>query len=96
MHVVSGSDEKELNYICNTLNLSQYFISIHGSPTPKKELVTNLLEQNNANKSLTCLIGDSKNDFEAAEVNGIDFFGYNSSTLKELGVGYINSFHNKL
>jgi phosphoglycolate phosphatase-like HAD superfamily hydrolase len=96
MHIVSGSDEKELKYICNTLNISHYFLSINGSPTQKKQLVANLLKQNNLNKSLTCLIGDSKNDYEAAKINGIDFFGYNSSTLKKLGVGYINSFKNKL
>ncbi|WP_431242699.1 HAD family hydrolase [Flavobacterium sp. P21] len=36
MHIVSGSDGNELRYICEKLGLSKYFISIHGSPTPKK------------------------------------------------------------
>lgn len=96
MHIVSGSDEKELKYICNTLRISEYFLTINGSPTPKNKLVKNLIRQQKINKSITCLIGDSKNDFEAAEINGIDFFGYNSTLIKELGVGYINSFQNKL
>jgi phosphoglycolate phosphatase-like HAD superfamily hydrolase len=39
MHIVSGSDQTELRYLCNELDLANYFVSIHGSPTPKAELV---------------------------------------------------------
>src|SRR5690606_11967502 len=46
MHIVSGSDGRELKYICDQIGLSAYFHSIHGSPTPKKELVRNLLLDN--------------------------------------------------
>jgi phosphoglycolate phosphatase-like HAD superfamily hydrolase len=81
MHIVSGSDQEELRYICKILGLSKYFISIHGSPTPKKELVKDLLDINSYLKEETCLIGDSLNDLEAAHVNEITFFGYNNSKL---------------
>ena len=43
MHVVSGSDQKELRTICDHLGLSEYFKSIHGSPTTKIELIRKLL-----------------------------------------------------
>ena len=92
MHIVSGSDGQELNEICRQLNLSNFFYSIHGSPTPKTELVAGLLRQNNDAKTSTVLIGDSKNDWEAASVNGIDFLGYNNTKIMSLGLNYIHSF----
>lgn len=92
MHIVSGSDGNELRYICENLGLSKYFISIHGSPTPKKELVAKLLIESTYKKEDTCLIGDSFNDLEAAEVNSIAFYGYNNKELFNKEVQYIYSF----
>lgn len=92
MHIVSGSDEDELRYICENLGLSKYFISINGSPSPKNELVKQVLINYNYNKKETCLIGDSFNDLEAAEVNQIEFFGYNNLSLVSLDTKYIVSF----
>ena len=92
MHVVSGSDGKELKYLCEKLEISRYFISIHGSPVPKKELVQRLLITHNYTAQDTILIGDSINDYDAAEINDIDFCGYNNVWLKELKTFYIESF----
>ncbi len=44
LHIVSGSEEKELNYLCLNLGLSSYFKTIEGSPTHKNDLVKNILE----------------------------------------------------
>jgi phosphoglycolate phosphatase-like HAD superfamily hydrolase len=38
-HIVSGSDQEELRYLCKELAIDHYFLSIHGSPTPKNQLV---------------------------------------------------------
>ncbi|MEX1002974.1 MAG: HAD-IA family hydrolase [Crocinitomicaceae bacterium] len=84
-HIVSGSDQNELRFLCKELDITQYFISIHGSPTPKKQLVKTLLEENNYNREKTAIIGDSINDFEAAEHNKIAFFGYNNEELRGKG-----------
>jgi phosphoglycolate phosphatase-like HAD superfamily hydrolase len=92
MHIVSGSDENELRYICKTLGISEYFNSIHGSPTPKKELVKSLLIENNYKKEDTCLIGDSFNDLEAAFANNISFYGYNNQKLLSESTKYIQYF----
>lgn len=91
-HIVSGSDQAELRFLCKELGLETYFISIHGSPTPKNQLVKTLIEEHGYDKKSTCLIGDSINDFEAAEVNEIYFYGYNNTKLKKLKQGYIDSF----
>ena len=73
-HIVSGSDHKELNFLCKELNLAQYFISIQGSPTIKTKLVADIMEKHRYNKATTGLIGDSINDNDAAEANDIHFF----------------------
>lgn len=91
-HIVSGSDGVELNHICKELNLSNYFLTINGSPTPKKQLVSDLLEEFNYLKHNVCLIGDSINDFEASEYNGISFFGYNNERVRLLSTKYIDTF----
>ncbi|MGM9928356.1 MAG: HAD family hydrolase [Bacillus sp. (in: firmicutes)] len=90
-HIVSGADEKELQYLCEQLNIAQYFKSIHGSPTHKNDLVKQLISDNHYEKNETILIGDSINDHEAAEVNGIDFYAYNNVALKPISANYIES-----
>ncbi|EAJ9482394.1 HAD family hydrolase, partial [Campylobacter coli] len=66
-HIVSGSEHNELNFLCQKLQINHYFHSINGSPTPKIELVKNLLIKESYKKSETILIGDSINDYEAAK-----------------------------
>ena len=76
MHIVSGSAEVELKLICDKLNLTRYFKSIHGSPTHKNELVKQVIRENEYEKESCVLIGDSINDYNAAVINDIDFMGY--------------------
>lgn len=92
MHIVSGSDQKELRHICAQLGIDRYFKSIHGSPSPKKQLVKDLLADNIYAEEETILIGDSINDYEAAVENNISFYGYNNTKLKETGSQYIEKF----
>lgn len=82
MHIVSGSDQNELRELCKSLNIDKFFISIHGSPTPKNDLVKNILMEHNYVPESSILIGDSINDFEAAEVNNLHFQGYNNKALE--------------
>lgn len=92
MHIVSGSDQEELRYLCKENNIASFFNSIHGSPTPKISLVEQVIKKNGYKKEETILIGDSVNDYEAAKKNDIQFFGYNNTDLKILDAGYIKSF----
>ena len=92
MHIVSGSDGTELNYLCKQLGIADYFKTISGSPTPKIELVKQLVNSNAIVSNETCLIGDAGNDFDAALQNGIDFYAYNNTSLKGIGNGYIEKF----
>ena len=83
MHIASGADENDLKSICNHLDLNQYFISIHGSPTPKSDIIKNLLCTYHYHKEETILIGDSINDFDAAQHNNITFYGFNNMQLSK-------------
>ncbi len=76
MHVVSGSDGNELRGLCDALGLTPYFISIEGSPTPKTELVAEIMRRHAYAPERTWLIGDSTNDFQAAHANGLQFMGF--------------------
>lgn len=92
MHVVSGSDGNELNKICKALGLDIYFKTINGSPTPKKQLVKQILHDYQYNISEVALIGDSINDQEASNSNNITFLGYNNPRLNVGQLDYITSF----
>ncbi|OEK05209.1 HAD family hydrolase [Roseivirga misakiensis] len=92
MHIVSGSDHVELNYLCAQLEIDLLFQSIDGSPTPKAELVGNLLNTRHYPKHEVVLVGDSINDYEAASKNEIGFIGYNNLTLEE-GHAYVKAFN---
>ena len=92
-HIASGSEENELRFLCNKLGIDQYFKSIKGAPLHKNDLVNNIIEENSYKREETIIIGDSINDFEAAEINDIGFFGYNNLQLQDKGLGYIYKFN---
>ena len=91
LHIVSGSDHKELNFLCKELGIAHYFLSIHGSPTPKTKLVSNLLEYFGYTPTNCVLIGDSINDYDSAIANQVSFLGYNNRKLINHGEKYLNS-----
>lgn len=80
MHIVSASDESELNELCNFYNISKYFISLKGSPVSKIDNISSLIIHQEYSRNQVTYIGDSVNDFEAAKSNKINFFGYNIKT----------------
>lgn len=91
-HIVSGSDQTELRFLCAELGVAEFFLSIHGSPTPKTQLVKNLLDEHGYDKVSAILIGDSLNDYDAAVKNNIGFYGYNNEDLKKVSSNYIPTF----
>ncbi len=92
LHIVSGSDERELQYLCKKLEIGKYFQSINGSPTEKNKLVESVLSDNEYLTKETILIGDSINDYVAAEVNGIGFYGFNNTSLINISEQYLENY----
>ena len=92
LHIVSGSEHLELNDLCDYFNLTEYFITINGSPTIKDVIVKNIMYQYNYNSNETILIGDSINDYNSAKYNKIDFYGFNNIKLKEYSKVYLEEY----
>lgn len=91
-HIVSGAEHNELNSLCDHFKLTQYFKTIDGSPTKKDKLIQLNMDRFQYKENETILIGDSLNDYSAAQNNNIKFFGYNNIVLKDLN--YISTFKN--
>lgn len=91
MHIVSGSDGKELKLLCKYLGIDHYFETINGSPEIKINLVKKILDKYDYKIENCVLIGDSINDYEAAIINKIKFLGYNYFQEKE-NITVLNSF----
>ena len=66
------------------LEISNYFHSIYGSPEPKKDILKRVLKQFNYEPSNCLMIGDARNDYDAAIENRIPFLGFNSPKVEEL------------
>lgn len=92
-HIVSGSEHNELNQLCKKFELHEYFFDICGSPIEKSILVNNLLNKYTYKTSETILIGDSKNDYEAAKINGIKFYGFNNNALINISDTYLYNYN---
>jgi|TARA_B100001094_G_C18047581_1_gene728281 phosphoglycolate phosphatase-like HAD superfamily hydrolase len=89
--IVSGTEEKELIWLCKKLGINKFFYEICGSPTPKEKLIECIIKQYCLLKSNSALIGDSLNDYEAASYNKILFYGYNSVNLNSTKYNYISN-----
>ncbi len=89
LYIASGSDQKELRYLCEKLDIGKYFIEIYGSPTPKPSLIKRIVEESSQKAEKIVMIGDAYNDKDAAESNGVVFWGYNNSSLNDGVIRYI-------
>jgi len=92
LHIVSGSDELELRFLCKELDVAKCFKTINGSPIHKNQLVGTVLKDFDYKVYETILIGDSINDYEAAKINNINFYGYNNDELKDVSFVYLNNY----
>lgn len=69
LYIASGSAEDELREVFDKRGLAHYFVSIHGSPRKKQDILVELASRN----QLIAMIGDAKADYEAAVVAGAPF-----------------------
>ena len=71
-YVISGGDEKELNFIFKRRKISKYFISILGSPKNKNHHLKKLIKNRNINQN-SLFFGDSFLDYDVSIKNKINF-----------------------
>ncbi|WP_319049946.1 HAD family hydrolase [Psychrobacter sp. PP-21] len=71
--IVSGGDQAELRHVFNERGLDKYFDGgIFGSPDNKSQILEREINNGNIQQS-ALFLGDSKYDYQAANIAGLDF-----------------------
>jgi phosphoglycolate phosphatase-like HAD superfamily hydrolase len=82
--LLTATPEGEIISILNQLAISHCFQEVHGSPKIKKDIISEVLKQQNLQSSDALLIGDSEVDLLAAQTNSVPFLLRQTSINKEL------------
>jgi len=75
LFLVSATPAEELTAIIRARWISTYFADIYGAPESKQHAINEILQMNQFESSSVVLVGDSINDFLAAEETGVPFIG---------------------
>ncbi|SHO56305.1 HAD family hydrolase [Vibrio quintilis] len=85
-YVASGSEQQELRDIFEQRGISEYFHGIFGSPQPKSEIISAIIESEN--NGCCVMFGDAESDLKASLSNQIDFIFYSPySNVQEKMLG---------
>ena len=75
MFVASGTPDVELKRIVSRRNMAHYFISVHGSPAKKGDIIQDILTKHSFNPDRVLMVGDAIADYEGAIAAGVKFMG---------------------
>jgi len=78
LFVATGTPQNEIEQIIRSRNLTQYFVSVHGSPTSKESIIENILLRHELRTKDVLFVGDAMTDYIAAQQSNIDFIGVSS------------------
>ena len=71
LFVVSGTPENELRRIVKKRGMWKYFDGVFGAPAQKKQIIAQIMSENNFDATKVLFVGDSITDYEAvAEYKG--------------------------
>ena len=73
LHAVSATPDEELRRILDRRGLLEYFNSASGWPPEKSDLIASIVSSDDLIPSRCILVGDARQDHEAAERNGLHF-----------------------
>jgi len=94
--VVSATPQQELDLILTALNLRECFFCVFGSPTAKVDAIRFTLSVLAIDPKDCLMIGDAKEDYNAADVNGVPFLlrrhATNSTLFSDCIVPSVNDF----
>lgn len=82
--VISGTPQKEIQYILKHKKINSMFRDAAGSPKNKTENLRILLRKHRIDPMRAIFFGDAKSDYEAARDNRIEFVGLVNKKSKEL------------
>ena len=75
LYVASGAPDEELKAILRIKGVDTFFRAIHGSPTPKAEILASIVAREAVAPVETLMVGDSGTDLDAALRVGTLFYG---------------------
>jgi HAD superfamily hydrolase (TIGR01549 family) len=75
LFVASGTPDQELKRIVARRNMSHYFVSVHGSPAQKGDIIQDILLKYSFDPDRVLMVGDSISDYNGAVIAGVKFIG---------------------
>jgi len=84
MFVASGTPEDELLRIVERRGMQRYFVSVHGSPATKAEIIDHIVGSHRFQRRRVLMVGDSLTDYEGAIEAGVPFIGRVPSAIESL------------
>lgn len=75
MFIASGTPDDELNRIVLRKGIQRYFVSAHGSPATKAEIIQRIVTERGLRKERVLMVGDSMTDYQGATEVGVEFIG---------------------
>lgn len=75
MFVASGTPDGELHEIVQRRGMLSYFVSVHGAPSRKVQIINKLLKSYALDRSKVLMVGDALADLEGAHQAGVCFLG---------------------
>ena len=73
LFIITATPQEEIEEIINELLIHEYFLKIIGAPTKKEDAIRFLIKIYKIRKDNAVMIGDSYEDYLAAELNKINF-----------------------
>jgi phosphoglycolate phosphatase-like HAD superfamily hydrolase len=75
LFVASGTPDQELNRIVSRRSMSHYFVSVHGSPAKKGDIIQDIMAKYGYQPDRVLMVGDAIADYEGAITAGVEFVG---------------------
>jgi phosphoglycolate phosphatase-like HAD superfamily hydrolase len=75
LFVASGTPEEEIKEIVELRDMSHFFVSVHGAPASKRDIIKRICINNNFEKQRVLMVGDTWTDYDSALSKGIRFLG---------------------
>lgn len=75
LFIASGTPDQELKRIVSRRNMSHYFVSVHGSPAQKGNIIQDVLLKYGFDPDRVLMVGDAMSDYEGAIAAGVKFIG---------------------
>lgn len=73
MFVASGTPDAELKRIVARRGMAHYFVSVHGTPASKGEILRGIVERHGYRRERVLMVGDATTDYQGALEAGVQF-----------------------